>query len=78
MPDPDGDIDGDHDIDLADLRRLVDRWLDPVCLGPGGVDLWPTEPGGEGASLDRIAPTRYGNDPNNWTQGPPSPGSANP
>jgi len=45
---------------------------------PGGVDLWPTEADGEGASLNRIAPTRYGNDPNNWTQGRPSPGSANP
>ncbi len=45
---------------------------------PGGVDLWPTEADGEGASLNRIAPTRYGNDPNNWTAATPSPGSANP
>jgi len=29
-----GDIDGDNDIDLADLARLVGRWLDPACLGP--------------------------------------------
>lgn len=45
---------------------------------PGSVDLWPTEPDGAGASLSRIAVELYGNDPNNWTAQPPSPGQPNP
>jgi len=44
---------------------------------PGKVDLWPTEPDGTGASLSRIAPDLYGNDPNNWKAGTPSPGAPN-
>ncbi|MGD8501891.1 MAG: lamin tail domain-containing protein, partial [Phycisphaerales bacterium] len=40
---------------------------------PGGIDLWPTEPDGGGASLSRLFPRRYGNDPNNWTAASPSP-----
>jgi len=42
---------------------------------PGGVDLWPAQPDGGGDSLNRIAPELYGNDPNNWTNALPSPGS---
>jgi len=39
------------------------------------VDLWPTQPDGQGASLSRIDPNLYGNDPNNWTYAdPPTPG----
>ncbi|MHC4497788.1 MAG: lamin tail domain-containing protein [Planctomycetota bacterium] len=45
---------------------------------PGGVDLWPTEPDGGGASLARIDPSLYGNDPNNWDANAPSPGAINP
>jgi len=42
---------------------------------PGGIDLWPTEPDGGGASLVRIDPARYGNDPNNWqARSAPNPG----
>ncbi|UCG58681.1 MAG: lamin tail domain-containing protein [Phycisphaerales bacterium] len=41
---------------------------------PGGVDLWPTAADGGGASLGRIAPERYGNDPNNWQATGPTPG----
>jgi hypothetical protein len=41
----------------------------------GAVDLWPTEPDGGGASLDRIDDGLYGNDPNNWSaSNPPTPG----
>lgn len=29
---PAGDIDGDHDVDARDLRRIAQRWLDPDCL----------------------------------------------
>ncbi|MHC4911419.1 MAG: lamin tail domain-containing protein, partial [Planctomycetota bacterium] len=41
---------------------------------PGGVDLWPTEPDGNGLSLTRIDPNLYGNDPNNWQAASPAPG----
>jgi len=41
---------------------------------PGGVDLWPAEADGQGKSLTRVAPSLYGNDPNNWTAENPSPG----
>jgi len=44
---------------------------------PGSVDLWPVEPDGAGASLSRISTGLYGNDPNNWQAGAPSPGAPN-
>ena len=40
----------------------------------GVVDPWPTEPDGDGDSLNRIFAQYYGNDPNNWQAAPPSPG----
>jgi hypothetical protein len=42
----------------------------------GGLDPWPVEADGQGSSLTRLAPDRYGNDPNNWQAALPSPGSA--
>jgi hypothetical protein len=41
---------------------------------PGGLDLWPIAADGGGASLSRIAPERYGNDPDNWEATVPTPG----
>ena len=42
---------------------------------PDGVDPWPTSPDGGGASLSRLNPEKYGNDPNNWIAAdPPTPG----
>jgi hypothetical protein len=41
---------------------------------PGGVDLWPTEADGAGKSLNRRVSSGYGNDPDNWQAGTPSPG----
>jgi hypothetical protein len=41
---------------------------------PGGLDLWPIAADGGGASLGRIAPERYGNDPNNWEAAVSTPG----
>jgi hypothetical protein len=41
---------------------------------PGGIDLWPPEPDGQGASLTRKNAAEYGNDPDNWIAAPPSPG----
>jgi len=44
---------------------------------PAGIDPWPVTADGQGASLVRIDPTAYGNDPANWKAAAPSPGSAN-
>lgn len=38
---------------------------------------WPPEADGGGASLQRISPAEYGNDPVNWRSGAPTPGVAN-
>jgi hypothetical protein len=40
----------------------------------GGVDPWPIGADGLGSSLNRLFPQHYGNDPDNWTAAPPSPG----
>jgi hypothetical protein len=42
-----------------------------------GVDPWPVEANGMGASLSRTDSTAYGNDPANWHPAVPSPGSLN-
>jgi hypothetical protein len=44
---------------------------------PGGNDPWPVEASGEGLSLNRLFPSRYGNDPNNWHATIPTPGTVN-
>jgi hypothetical protein len=49
--------------------------VDRVVYGDSSP--WPTAPDGGGASLKRIAATLYGNDPANWTAGPPTPGVVN-
>lgn len=41
---------------------------------PDQVDLWPVEANGGGRSLTRIAPSGYGNDPENWIAAEPTPG----
>ena len=42
---------------------------------PVGRDAWPSQPNGWGASLSRLWPQDYDNDPNNWTAAyPPTPG----
>jgi hypothetical protein len=37
-------------------------------------EIWPPEADGRGASLTRIDPHRYGNEPTNWQATPPTPG----
>jgi hypothetical protein len=37
------------------------------------IDLWPTEPDGDGQSLTRLVLSDYGNDPANWAASTPSP-----
>jgi hypothetical protein len=42
---------------------------------PDEIDPWPVDADGSGASLTRLIPARYGNDPNNWHAALPTPGS---
>ncbi|HPC93807.1 MAG TPA: CotH kinase family protein [Sedimentisphaerales bacterium] len=42
----------------------------------GGIDPWPAEADGRGASLRRIDSMAHGNDPANWRAAAPSPGLA--
>jgi len=44
---------------------------------PDGTDPWPAEADGLGPSLNRIFPSRYGDDPTNWHATIPTPGSTN-
>jgi hypothetical protein len=39
---------------------------------------WPASTDATGNSLQRIAPLSFGDDPANWSAGPPSPGAVNP
>jgi len=50
---------------------LIDQ-LDYAPTSP-----WPTNAAGNGASLQRILSSAYGNDPANWEAAPPSPGRIN-
>jgi len=43
----------------------------------GGIDPWPAEADGDGSSLNRLFPSRYSDDPNNWHATIPTPGSVN-
>ena len=71
------------DVDEAGIRYWIE--VDRVNYSDGshgenfegGIDPWPLEADGLGPSLNRLSPTRYGNDPNNWQATIPTPGSAN-
>jgi hypothetical protein len=68
------------DVDMEGARHYIridrvnysDGYHPENC--PAGIDLWPVEPDGQGASLSRKVVTDYGNDPDNWIAAPPSPG----
>jgi hypothetical protein len=47
---------------------------DNPWMFPDGVDPWPAGLIEQGASLTRIFPEKYGNDPNNWQAAAPTPG----
>ena len=68
------------DVDTLGLRQWirVDRVNYSDGSHPDDADPWPTEPDGNGYSLNRINPTEYGNDPANWQAAMPSPGRENP
>ena len=67
------------DIDVAGQRHYIR--IDRVNFSdgshpedcPGGIDLWPTDADGQGASLTRKIASDYGNDLDNWIAAPPSP-----
>ncbi len=71
------------DVDLDGIRYWIEvdrvRYSDGAHGDrlPHGIDPWPQEADGLGPSLNRMWPTRYGNDPNNWQATIPSPGSVN-
>lgn len=60
---------GDIDLDLIRHYILVDK------VNYDDKDPWPENPDGDGASLDRIVDSFYGNDPNNWQGQTPTPGN---
>jgi hypothetical protein len=70
-----GDRDEEEVLHYIRVERVVysDGSHPDDC--PGGVDLWPVGADGAGKSLNRVNPSLYGNDPNNWTAGVPSPQS---
>lgn len=71
------------DVDSAGTRYWID--VDRVDFSDGDhgdrfaqrVDPWPAEADGKGASLNRLFPKKYGDDPNNWQATIPTPGSTN-
>jgi len=83
LPDAGGKIQlsrpGDEETDGTRQWIRVDRvvYSDGVHGEnfPAGVDPWPIAAAGNGASLERIDPQAYGNDPANWQAAAPSPGA---
>lgn len=71
------------DVDDKGIRYWIE--VDRVCFSdgshgenfPDGIDPWPVAADGDGPSLNRLFPSRYGNDPNNWHATIPTPGAVN-
>lgn len=71
------------DIDEAGTRYWIE--VESITYSDGshpeafddGIDCWPPEADGRGLSLNRLFPSRYGDDPNNWHATIVTPGSAN-
>jgi hypothetical protein len=71
------------DVDERGIRYWIE--VDRVTYSDGsheenftqGSDPWPTGTDGQGLSLSRLLPNRYGNDPNNWQATVTTPGSFN-
>lgn len=67
------------DVDEVGTRYWIE--VDRLSYSDGsrgdGVDPWPIEADGLGRSLNRLFPSRYGNDPNNWHATIPTPGATN-
>jgi hypothetical protein len=71
------------DVDTAGTRYWIE--VDRVNYSDGSrgedfprhIDPWPVEADGGGLSLNRLFPSRYGDDPNNWQATIITPGSTN-
>ena len=71
------------DVDIAGNRYWIE--VDSLEYSDGSrpddfpkkADPWPKAADGDGPSLNRLFPRKYGNDPNNWQATIPTPGSAN-
>ena len=71
------------DVDEAGTRYWIE--VDRLNYSDGshgedfddGIDPWPPGADGQGLSLNRLCPSCYGNDPNNWQATIPTPGAAN-
>lgn len=71
------------DVDNKGVRYWIE--VDRVTYSDGShpetfankLDPWPIEADGQGLSLNRLFPSRYGNDPNNWHATIPTPGAVN-
>jgi hypothetical protein len=71
------------DVDDKGTRYWIE--VDRVTYSDGshpksfskGVDPWPVQADGQGLSLNRLFPSRYGNDPNNWHATIATPGAVN-
>jgi len=71
------------DVDDAGTRYWIE--VESITYSDGshpeafddGIDRWPPEADGQGLSLNRLCPSRYGDDPNNWHATIVTPGSAN-
>jgi hypothetical protein len=70
-----GDVEDDGDRHWIRLDRVVySDGLHPEDFA-SGLDPWPLQADGFGASLTRVDRTAYGNDPANWQAAAPTPGS---
>ena len=70
-----GDANNDGDRTWIRLDRVVySDGLHPENFA-SGIDPWPVQADGFGASLARIDLAAYGNDPANWQAAAPTPGS---
>ena len=67
-------IPGDIDLEGTRYYIRIDRVSYSDGSHPQGKDPWPAGADGFGRSLTRVYPDRYGNDPNNWTAAPATPG----
>jgi len=72
-----GDVDSDGTRQWIRVDRVVYSDGAHPRDFPERVDPWPTTANGQGASLSRTDSVAYGNDPGNWHEAVPTPGSVN-
>jgi hypothetical protein len=70
-----GDLNGQMRLWIAVDRVTYSDGSHPADF-PAGLDPWPLSADGQGQSLTRLGPDRWGDDPVNWQAAEPSPGAA--